>query len=133
MRAFSETEAQMKAPVLLVGNFLSFLGNRSMCEDLALRLSAAYWPVLVTSARRGRLLRVYDMVSTAWCRRHDYSVAYVDVFSGQAFLWAEAVCQVLPWIRKPYILTLRGGNLPVFAQRWPRRVRRLLCSATTVT
>lgn len=130
----SAATTQMKVPVLLVGNFLSSsLGNRSVCEDLALRLTRSHWPVLTTSARRGRLLRVYDMVRTAWYTRYDYRVALVDVFSGQAFLWAEAVCQLLSWIGKPYILTLRGGNLPVFAKRWPRRLRRLLHSAAVVT
>jgi glycosyltransferase involved in cell wall biosynthesis len=73
------------------------------------------------------------MVSVAWCRRHDYAVAQVDVFSGLAFVYAEAVCQIFRWAGKPYILTLRGGNLPAFAQSWPRRVRHLLCSAAVVT
>jgi glycosyltransferase involved in cell wall biosynthesis len=124
----------MKLPVLLVGNFLSSsLGNRSVCEDLAIRLTASHWSVLTTSARPGRLPRFLDMVNMAWCRRYDYAVAQVDVFSGPAFVWAEAVCQILRWVGKPYILTLRGGNLPAFAQSWPRRMRYLLCSAAAVT
>jgi glycosyltransferase involved in cell wall biosynthesis len=126
--------SEMKLPVLLVGNFLSStLGNRSVCEDLAMRLAASLWPVLTTSERRGRLPRLLDMVSMAWCRRYDYAVAQVDVFSGAAFVWAEAVCQILRWLGKPYILTLRGGNLPAFTQRWPRRVHHLLRSAAVVT
>lgn len=124
----------VKVPVLLVGNFLSrILGNRSVCEDLAPRLAAAHWPVLTTSKQRYRVPRLFDMVSTAWRRRHDYSIAQVDVFSGQAFIWAEAVCQTLRWAGRPYILTLRGGNLPEFARIWPSRVRHLLCSAAVVT
>ena len=125
---------EMKLPVLLVGTFLSStLGNRSVCEDLAARLGAAHWLVLTTSERQGRLPRLLDMVSTVWCRRYDYAVAQVDVFSGPAFVWAEAVCQILCWVGKPYILTLRGGNLPAFAKSWPRRVRHLLGSAAVVT
>jgi glycosyltransferase involved in cell wall biosynthesis len=57
----------------------------------------------------------------------------VDVFSGPAFIWAELVCQTLRVAGKPYILTLHGGNLPAFAQRWPTRVKRLLRSASAVT
>jgi glycosyltransferase involved in cell wall biosynthesis len=124
----------MKSPVLLVGPFLSSaIGIRSVCEDLAPRLAAANWPVLTVSNKQARLPRLLDMVSTTWCRRYDYAVAHVDVFSGPAFLWAEVVCKVVRSVGKPYILTLRGGNLPSFAQRWPRRVGRLLCSAAAVT
>jgi len=57
----------------------------------------------------------------------------VDVFSGTAFIWAEAVCAVLRRAARPYILTLHGGNLPHFASRFPRRVRWLLHSAAAVT
>jgi glycosyltransferase involved in cell wall biosynthesis len=132
--ASSPVQPEMKLPVLLVGTFLSStLGNRSACEDLAARLAASLWPVLTTSARPGRLPRLLDMISVAWCRRFDYAVAHVDVFSGSAFVCAEAVCQIFRWLGKPYILTLRGGSLPAFAQSWPRRVRHLLCSAAVVT
>jgi glycosyltransferase involved in cell wall biosynthesis len=78
----------------------------------------------------GRLL---DMVKTVYRRRREYAVAQVDVFSGSAFLWAEAVCAVLRRLGKPCILTLRGGNLPEFARRHPVRVRRLLRGAQAVT
>jgi len=73
------------------------------------------------------------MLTTTWRRRQQYHVAQVDVFSGSAFLWAEAVCWTLRKARKPYVLTLHGGYLPAYAQRWPRRVRRLLGSASAVT
>ena len=124
----------MKISVLIVGNFLSStIGNRGICEDLASRLLLSHWPILITSRKRSRLLRLLDMIKTAWCRRHDYTIAQVDVFSGYSFLWAEAVCQIFSWLGKPYILTLHGGNLPMFAKKWPGRVRRLLCSAAVVT
>src|SRR5262249_42317858 len=94
--AASAVRPAWQVPVLLVGNFLSStLGTRSVCEDLAAQLAAAHWPVLTTSTRRGRLPRLLDMVSTAWRRRHEYAVAQVDVFSGPAFVWAEAVCSLL--------------------------------------
>jgi glycosyltransferase involved in cell wall biosynthesis len=73
------------------------------------------------------------MLSTSWRARHHYTVAQVDVFSGPSFYWAEAVCRLLRLQRCPYVLTLHGGALPVLAQRRPKRVRRLLCSADVVT
>jgi glycosyltransferase involved in cell wall biosynthesis len=73
------------------------------------------------------------MTTTTWLHRHDFEVAHVDLFSGPAFLWAELVCFELARLGKPFALTLRGGNLPSFATRWPRRVRRLLRGARAVT
>jgi glycosyltransferase involved in cell wall biosynthesis len=118
----------------MIGNFLSCHGlGRGVCEDLAERLDRAGWRVHRTSTARARLPRLGEMLSTVWRRRREYAVAQVDVYSGPAFVWAEAVCWMLRRADKPYILTLHGGNLPEFARRWPRRVRRLLRSAAMVT
>jgi glycosyltransferase involved in cell wall biosynthesis len=123
-----------KIPVLLVGNFLSSsIGVRSVSEDLAARLSASGWPVITTSAKPGRAARLNDMIGTVWRKRHSYNIAHVEVYSGAAFIWAELVCESLRLIGKPFVLTLHGGNLPVFAKEWPGRMRRLLRSAATVT
>jgi glycosyltransferase involved in cell wall biosynthesis len=70
---------------------------------------------------------------TAFIRRKEYQVAYVEVYSGAAFLWAEMVGGLLGSIRKPYILALHGGNLPAFSRRWPGRVKRLLKGARAIT
>src|SRR3954467_14947716 len=108
--------------VLLVGNFLSgSSGNRGVCEDLAVRLASSGWSVMTTSGRRARLAPLSDMVRTARRRRREYAVSQVDVYSGPAFSWAEAACWTLRRARKPYALTLHGGNLPAFAPRRPGR------------
>lgn len=119
--------------LLLVGNFLSRSGrNPTTFESLPTRLREIGWEVVVTSHKQARVPRVMDMVITAWQKRNRYEVAHVDVYSGAALLWAEAVTWVLRHAGKPYILTLHGGNLPVFALRWPKRVYRLLNSAQIV-
>ena len=120
--------------VLLVANFLSVNGlNRGYSEELADRLEARGRRVVRTSSEIGRVRRLLDMITTVWRRRRDYRVALIDVFSGPSFLWAEAVAFELRRLGKPYVLTLRGGSLPEFARRWPRRVRHLLQSAVAVT
>lgn len=120
--------------VLLVANFLSVNGlNRGYSEELADRLEAGGRHVVRTSSEVGRVRRLLDMVATVWRRRRDYRVALIDVFSGPSFVWAEAVAFELRRLGKPYVLTLRGGSLPEFARRWPRRVRHLLQSAVAVT
>lgn len=120
--------------VLLIGNHLSKVtGTRGVCEELTLRLRARGWQVITASDKYNRLLRILDMIYTAWHYRRSYTVASVEIYSGAAFIWAEAVCFILRCAGKPYVLTLYGGNLPDFARRWPRRVRRLLRSASAVT
>ena len=124
----------MNHSVLIIGNFLSVAGgSRGVCEDLAERLAGNGWKVVCASRKRPRVLRLADMILTAVRHRQKYSVAQIDVFSGSAFSWAEAVCWTLRQLGKPYVLTLHGGNLPAFAARWPGRVKRLLSSARAVT
>jgi glycosyltransferase involved in cell wall biosynthesis len=120
--------------ILLVGNFLSSnVGNFCVCEDLAKMLQEQGFVVVTASKHKARLLRLLDIVWTTWSRRRQYKVASVDVYSGLAFGLAEAACLVLKLANKPYVLALRGGNLPNFAQRSPRRVARLFRGATVVT
>jgi len=119
--------------VLMVGSLLSAtVGNRALCEELSARLGERGWSILTTSTRKARLPRLADMLATAWRHRRDYEVAQVDVFSGPAFTWAEAVCWLLARLGKPYSLVLRGGKLPEFAARRPERVRRVLSGAQAV-
>ncbi len=124
----------MRPNVLLVGNFLNASRrSRAVGEDLAARLVGRGYAVRTTSGRRLRVARLLDMVATVLQDRRRYEVAQVDVYSGAAFIYAETVAGLLKLLRKPYVLTLRGGNLPAFGMRWPRRVARLLRSARVVT
>lgn len=130
----STSRSDMRQGILFVGNFLSSsIQHRHYCEDLTDRLETRGWPIVRTSVHKGRFRRLVDMMAVAWSQRDRYDVAHVDVFSGSAFVWAELVCAEVRRLGKPLVLTLRGGNLPDFARRWPRRVRRLLASATQVT
>ncbi len=120
--------------VLIVGNFLSkSRGNRSVCEDLAERLTNYGWQVSTTSHWPGKMRRLADMLSTVWRTRNNYWLAQVDLYSGPAFYWAAAVCILLRMLHKPYILTLHGGSLPEFGRRRPWAMRKLLRSAAAVT
>src|SRR5881296_1240831 len=124
----------MHLKVLLVGNFLSAsVRTRAVGEDLAARLRDRGYAVRTTSSLRPRVARLLDMVATVLRERHRYDIAQVDLYSGTAFIYAEVVAGLLRLLGKPHVLTLHGGNLPAFSQRWPRRVRSLLRGATAVT
>jgi len=123
----------MSESLLMVGNFLSGrLHTRGMGEELCARLRARGWAVLTTSSRVGRAARLADMLGTALLRAREYRLALVEVYSGPAFAWAEAVCGLLGALRKPYALVLHGGGLPAFARRHPARIERLLRGARAV-
>jgi len=79
-----------------------------VCIDLARRLEAAGWTVLKTSPHSNRILRALDMVTTALRTRHEFDVAQIDVFSGSAFLWAEAATLIFS--------LLAGTNFGSFAK-----------------
>lgn len=122
-----------KSGILLIGNFLDPRRySPPVGLELSRRLSVRGWEILLASSHENRFLRLIDMVSAAFLKRAFYQVAQVDVFSGFAFLWAEVVCIVLRILQKPYVLTLRGGDMPVFAEKWPGRVWNLLSSAAVV-
>jgi glycosyltransferase involved in cell wall biosynthesis len=126
--------ASRRLGVLVLGDFPStWAGNRSVSEDLAERLTDVGWTVLRSSLLPNRFARLFDRMRVVFQERRRYDVACVDLFSGPAFVWAEAACWALRRARRPYVLTLHGGNLPQFAGRFPRRVRRVLGFAAAVT
>jgi len=117
----------------MIGNYLSAARHtRSVGEELSLRLQQRGWQVLAASGQINRLLRLADMLATAIFHARQYRAALVEVYSGPAFIWAEAVCAALRLLKKPFVLALHGGGLPEFAQRNPGRVTRLLASAAAV-
>jgi glycosyltransferase involved in cell wall biosynthesis len=126
--------ACVRPGVLFAGNFLSSHGRkRSVSEDVSDRLESRGWPVIRTSSKLSRPLRLIDMVACVCSNSRRFAVAHVDVYSGPAFFWAEAVSATLRYLNRPYIFTLHGGALPEFAERWPARVHRLISSAALVT
>jgi glycosyltransferase involved in cell wall biosynthesis len=134
LRAATSPVPAGRPGLLLVGNFLSKAGgSRHVCEELAERLTRAGWNVRTASHKRPKLPRLLDMAGAVWRGRRSEEVVHVDVFSGEAFLWAAAVVGLLRSLGKRYLLTLRGGSLPEFAARWPFAVRRLLAGADAVT
>ena len=120
--------------LLFIGNFLSGAGaSRGVCEDLAERLRAAGWSVRAASTKYPKIPRILDMARAVWQGRRRNEVVHVDVFSGEAFLWAAAIVLMLRTSGKPHLLTLHGGSLPTFASRWPGSVRWVLARAGAVT
>ena len=120
--------------ILFIGNyFLSKNSNRNVWFEIPSKLEKLGWKTLTTSNKKLKPLRLLGMLYTIFANRRAYDLAMVDVFSGSAFIWAEMSAWLLNKINKPFLLNLRGGNLPEFANHYPHRVIHTLKSANVVT
>ncbi len=123
-----------KPTILMIGNYLSQpKHNRNIWNDLSERLAGAGWGVITTSRQENKVLRLLDMLQTILFKRKQYALAQIDVFSGAAFTFARSCAWLLRLLKKPYVLTLHGGGLPVFARKHPDRIKKLLSTASAVT
>lgn len=123
----------LQPKVLMISNYLSYpKHNKNVWHDLSERLSAVGWQVITTSSKENQLARLVDMLLTILLKRNQYSVAQIDVFSGQAFVFAELSMILLQWLRKPVVLTLHGGRLPEFALRNSNRIYKLFEKAQVI-
>lgn len=119
--------------ILLIGNHLSTEhSNKNVWHYMAEKLSARGWQVITTSSQQNQALRLVDMLHTIYAQRREYALAQIDVFSGKAFIFAEACAKLLKWLRKPVVLTLHGGGLLEFAAKHPLRVQHLFQRADAV-
>jgi len=119
--------------LLFVGNhFSSDRDNQNVTQTLMIYLAERGWQILSTSHRQNKALRLLDMLYTIYFKRKSYQIAEVDIFSGPAFIWGELSVCLLKLLGKPLVLTLHGGNLPVFFQKYPGRMQRLLRKAEMV-
>lgn len=120
--------------ILMVSNNFSTGENYGgVCKDLAKLFAANGSRVTITSKWKNRYLRPLNMLQVACTKRDQYDIAQIDLFSGAAFFWAELVANFLLKLKKPFILSLHGGNLPNFSRKYPHRVKKLLAKANAVT
>lgn len=119
--------------ILLIGNYLKLAsGNPNPLIDLSRYFSNKGHTVFTTSSKKSKILRLLDMLYSIWSLRSSYDIAEVDVFSGQAFIFAFLSAILLRQVQKPFVLMLHGGNLPEFARTHPNQIKKLLNSASAV-
>jgi glycosyltransferase involved in cell wall biosynthesis len=123
---FEDGEMTNKS-ILMIGNYLpATRWNKNVWHYLAENLAEMGWHVIITSSKISKPFRLIDMLTTVWKYRHTYQLAQIDVFSGKAFLFAEACTHLLKALQKPVILTLHGGGLSDYAISHPKRMADLL-------
>jgi len=120
--------------VFFFGNFLSkSVGVHSVGEELAEILTLRGYKILTASSFRNRFFRMIDFLSKAVIYKEHYQVAFIDVFSDLAFVYAETLSCLLTLMQKTIILTLHGGKLPQFAEKYPGRFTKVIKKADVVT
>lgn len=118
----------MMIDLLFVGNFLSKKnGTFPVSENIAKELIQLGYSVYLSSSYQTKALRLFDIIFTTLFR--SYKNIHIDVFSGPAFIIAEVSSLLSRFRKKRSILTLHGGNLPVFYASNKKRIRSVFSRA----
>ena len=97
----------------------------SQGETVASLFARERYPVQLTSTIPNPVLRLADTVRSLVVWRREMDVVILMVFSGPAFGLADVASLVAKRLHKPLVLWLHGGNLPNFAQQYPRWTQRV--------
>jgi len=113
--------------VLIAGNLLGLRGGKVTTQGMILagRLSGGDIQVAKASSYENKLVRLFDIIFTILMNARSADVIIIEVYSGPAFVIAEVSSYLGKVFRLPMILVLHGGNLPSFAARFPRRLKRV--------
>src|SRR5262245_27738601 len=90
---------------------------------------AAGYKALAVSKSLNRYVRLAEISATLFRRGRDIDIALIEVYSGKAFVVADVASAISRRMGYKTILTLHGGNLPAFIQRFPNWTRRVLSRA----
>jgi glycosyltransferase involved in cell wall biosynthesis len=118
--------------ILFVSSYLSAT-NGSLCvsEKLSRQFQQRGIEVKLVSRKRNKIARLLDILFTIV--RSKASVVHIDVYSGQAFMIAEAASFLASRLGKRQILTLHGGALPEFYPKHKKRITATFRRADVIT
>jgi glycosyltransferase involved in cell wall biosynthesis len=94
---------------------------------------AAGYRTLTVSESRNRYTRLADIGATLIRRQRDIDIVLIEIYSGPAFVVADVASAIARRLKYKIILTLHGGNLPSFIERFPKWTRRVLARADALT
>jgi len=119
--------------ILLIGNFLSRKGaNPAPIETLKTKLEISGFKVIHAQSFPNKYLRMFYRTFHLLINIKKVDIVSIDVYSGDAFLWAAISGKICRIYNKPYICALRGGNLPSFSRTHRQKIIILLSGAKRV-
>lgn len=98
----------------------------SQAEILADSFAAEGRTVRATSPQLNPVVRAADMFVSLLRWRRELDMVVVNVFSGRSFLTADLLTWEVKALRRSLVVVLHGGGLPMFRERYPRWVERVL-------
>lgn len=105
-----------KKSIVLIGLFVTEENKHLILRSSADRLAELFQkhniPVISTSAKVGRLPRLFDTVLTLINRRRDYDIVVMPIFGGLSLVLESILTRVLKMLNKKVILVMRGGAIP---------------------
>lgn len=123
-KAMEKTKPRLCVAGNLLGKNRGFVTTQG--QILADQLSAEEFEVISVSSRVNRVIRLLDILWTVLRRSRNLEILIIEVYSGLAFLLADAASLLARIFNIPSILVLHGGNLPDFTQRHAKWVNRVL-------
>ena len=108
----------------MLGRHPGWVPNPS--EYLAPRLEERGYQCSLVSNKLNRYHRLVDILAIIWRQRKQFDIICLQVYGGPSFVVEDAASWFARRLGLPVLMTLRGGELPVFFQRFPAWTRRVL-------
>jgi len=123
IQELSKGRAMIK--LLMIGSFLSEkTGTKGISEKLMESLKNSDLKFIRASDKKNKIIRYWEIILK--CIFSSYRTIHIDTFSGRAFKIAEIASSIGNFRRKRIIMTLRGGKLPEFYNKYPQRIKKAL-------
>lgn len=101
-------------------------------ERLAELFKDEGYAVEAVSRSPNRYVRLFDIIQFLVRHRRRIRVQMMQVFSGWSFVVEDVASLLGKLFGHKIVMTIRGGNMPVFIARFPRWSRRVLARADAI-
>lgn len=101
-------------------------------EILAPLLEARGYQCMITSRIVNRYRRLMDIIHTIIMRRVEFDCLCIQVYSGPSFVVEDISSWLGALLRKPIVMFLHGGAIPIFMQKYPKWSRRVFRRAKII-
>jgi L-malate glycosyltransferase len=114
--------------ICFVGNMLGKNAGyvTTQGQIVAELLVAEGFQIVCVSSKINRAARLAEIVLTLSLQNRRFDAVVLEVYSGLSFFIAEVASLLCKIFKLPLAMVLHGGNLPEFAEKHPRRARRVL-------
>jgi glycosyltransferase involved in cell wall biosynthesis len=76
--------------------------------------------VVTASSRLNRYVRAVDLAAALTVNRRAIDIVCLEVYGGPSFVVEDLISQMARAFGKPIVMTLHGGAMPEFMERFPR-------------